>query len=192
MKEASFLEKLLDGAEVEWMRLGEVCGLITTGKLNANAMEDGGDYPFFTCNEKPYKINSYAFDLEAILISGNGSQVGHLNYFKGKFNAYQRTYIIGNFRDVYAMYLFHYLSHTLKSYIFQNSKKGSIPYITMPMLESFPIPIPAPQNPKKSLEIQAEIVRILDNFTELTARKKQYEYYRNLLLNLPKLAEVKA
>ncbi len=190
MNNTNFLEKLLDGERVEWKRLGEVCGLITTGKLNANAMEEGGNYPFFTCNEKPYKINSYAFDLEAILISGNGSQVGHLNYYKGKFNAYQRTYIVGDFRDVNAMYLFHYLNYTLKSYILQNSRKGSIPYITMPMLEGFQILIPCPDNPKKSLEIQAEIVRILDNFTtltaeltaELTARKKQYAYYREQLL----------
>ncbi|HHF2284398.1 TPA: restriction endonuclease subunit S, partial [Haemophilus influenzae] len=88
----TFLEKLLDGAEVEWKPLKKVCNFISTGKLNANAMDENGIYPFFTCNEKPYKINNYAFDMEAILISGNGSQVGHLNYFKGKFNAYQRTY----------------------------------------------------------------------------------------------------
>jgi type I restriction enzyme S subunit len=87
---------------------GKLSDLITTGKLNAKAMEDDGIYPFFTCNETPYKINSYPFDIEAILISGNGSQVGHLNYYKGKFNAYQRTYIVGSFKDVIrVMYLFH-------------------------------------------------------------------------------------
>ena len=52
--------------------------------------------------------------LEAILISGNGSQVGHLNYYKGKFNAYQRTYIVGEFKDnVDISYLYHYLKYTL-------------------------------------------------------------------------------
>jgi type I restriction enzyme S subunit len=188
----NFMEKLLDGVEVEWKALGSVCDLITTGKLNANAMHDDGIYPFFTCNETPYKINNYAFDLEAIIISGNGSQVGHLNYYHGKFNAYQRTYIVSGFKKhVQVMYLFHYLSHTLKAYITQNSRKGSVPYITMPMLEDFQIPIPCPGNPKKSLEIQAEIVRILDTFIELTAeltaeltvRKKQYNYYRDQLLS---------
>ena len=87
MSDASFMEKLLEGVDVVWKPLENVCELITTGKLNANAMEVGGMYPFFTCNAKPYKINNYAFDLEAIIISGNGSQVGHLNYYKGKFNA---------------------------------------------------------------------------------------------------------
>jgi len=185
----SYLGKILGGVEVEWKMLGEVVDLITTGRLNANAMEDNGIYPFFTCNEKPYKINSYAFDLEAILISGNGSQVGHLNYYNGKFNAYQRTYIIGEFKDsIEVKYLYHYLNHTLRGYITKHSRKGSVPYITMPMLVNFPIPVP-------DIEIQKEIVRILDKFTELTAeltveltaeltaRKKQYSYYREQLLN---------
>ncbi|WP_106424632.1 restriction endonuclease subunit S, partial [Escherichia coli] len=192
MSELSYLEKLLDGAEVEWLPLSSLCNLITTGKLNANAMEDNGAYPFFTCNEEPYRINTYAFDLEAILISGNGSQVGHLNYYNGKFNAYQRTYILGGFNEnVDIMYLYYYLMHTLKPYIHKNSRKGSVPYITMPMLENFKFPIPCPSNPEKSLAIQSEIVRILDKFTALTAeltaelnmRKKQYNYYRDQLLS---------
>ncbi|EEW2030260.1 TPA: restriction endonuclease subunit S [Escherichia coli] len=192
MSELSYLEKLLDGAEVEWLPLSSLCNLITTGKLNANAMEDNGAYPFFTCNEEPYRINTYAFDLEAILISGNGSQVGHLNYYNGKFNAYQRTYILGGFNEnVDIMYLYYYLMHTLKPYIHKNSRKGSVPYITMPMLENFKFPIPCPNNLEKSLAIQSEIVRILDKFTELTAeltaeltlRKKQYNYYRDKLLS---------
>lgn len=192
MSELSYLEKLLDGAEVEWLPLSSLCNLITTGKLNANAMEDNGAYPFFTCNEEPYRINTYAFDLEAILISGNGSQVGHLNYYNGKFNAYQRTYILGGFNEnVDIMYLYYYLMHTLKPYIHKNSRKGSVPYITMPMLENFKFPIPCPNNLEKSLAIQSEIVQILDKFTALTAeltaelsmRKKQYNYYRDQLLS---------
>ncbi|HEI8685194.1 restriction endonuclease subunit S [Morganella morganii] len=192
MSELSYLEKLLNGTEIELLPLSSLCELITTGKLNANAMEDNGAYPFFTCNEEPYRINTYAFDLEAILISGNGSQVGHLNYYNGKFNAYQRTYILGEFNEnVDIMYLYYYLMHTLKHYIHKNSKKGSVPYITMPMLENFTFPIPCPNTPEKSLAIQSEIVRVLDTFTaltaeltdELTARKKQYSYYRDQLLS---------
>ena len=198
MSQLNYLEKLLDGVDVEWLPMKSLCSTITTGKLNANAMEDDGIYPFYTCNENPYKINSYAFDLEAIIISGNGSQVGHLNYYKGRFNAYQRTYVVGGFEEkIIVMYLFHYLNYTLKSYITQNSRKGSVPYITMPMLENFQVPIPCPDNPEKSLAIQAEIVRILDAFTAMTAeltaelnlRKKQYNYYRDLLLNFPKPME---
>ena len=188
----TFLEKLLDGAKVEWKPLKKVCNFISTGKLNANAMDENGIYPFFTCNEKPYKINNYAFDMEAILISGNGSQVGHLNYFKGKFNAYQRTYVIGEFdNNTLAMYLYHYLNFKLRDYITINSKKGSVPYITLPMLEKFEIPIPP-------LPVQTEIVKILDALTaltseltsELTLRRKQYEYSREKLLSEEELEKV--
>ena len=180
-----YIARLLQGAEVIWKPLGEVAELITTGKLNANAMEENGIYPFFTCNENPYKINTYAFDMEAILISGNGSQVGHINFYKGKFNAYQRTYILGNFiNQILSKFLHYYLKSELRNYIITNSKKGSVPYITLPMLEKFQIPLPP-------LSVQQEIVCILDKFTQLEAeleaeldcRKRQYEYYRNKLLS---------
>ena len=189
-----YIDTLLQGASMEWKPLGEVAELITTGKLNANAMEENGIYPFFTCNENPYKINTYAFDMEAILISGNGSQVGHINFYKGKFNAYQRTYILGNFvNQILSKFVYYYLKSELRNYIITNSKKGSVPYITLPMLEKFQIPLPP-------LPVQQEIVRILDKFTtleaeleaELEARKKQYEYYKDNLLTFGDEAEWKA
>ncbi len=58
MSDMNFLKRLLDGVAVEWKTLGDVCNLMTTGKSNADAMEDDGIYPFFTCNETPYKINN--------------------------------------------------------------------------------------------------------------------------------------
>lgn len=73
-----------------YVKLGDICQ-ITTGKLDANAQVDNGIYPFFTCAEQPFKIDSFAFDTEALLISGNGANLGYINYYKGKFNAYQRT-----------------------------------------------------------------------------------------------------
>lgn len=170
---------------VEYKNLEYLCGTITTGKLNANAMVENGQYPFFTCDSKPFRINKYAFDEEAILISGNGSQVGHINYYNGKFNAYQRTYVIYNFKEINVRFLLHFLTGYLKEYILKNCKKGSVPYITLPMLQKFSVPVPP-------MEVQCEIVHILDDFTllsaelsvELKARQKQYEYYKNSLLNI--------
>ena len=83
----------------EIKKLGNICK-IQTGKLDANAKVENGEYPFFTCDSQPYRIDTFAFDEEAILISGNGSLVGHINYYKGKFNAYQRTYVLTGF-DTY-------------------------------------------------------------------------------------------
>jgi type I restriction enzyme S subunit len=94
-------------------------------------------------------------------------------------------------------FLLTYLKAYLRPYIMQHSKKGSVPYITMPMLENFKIPIP-------SLTQQAEITRTLDKFDTLTnslqeglpreiaLRQQQYAYYRDLLLNFPKREEVAA
>ncbi|MBP9100921.1 MAG: restriction endonuclease subunit S [Nitrosomonas sp.] len=67
---------------------------IKTGKLDVNAGAENGKYPFFTCASTPYKVNEYAFDTEAVLIAGNGDL--NVKYYKGKFNAYQRTYVIQN------------------------------------------------------------------------------------------------
>lgn len=169
---------------VEWKKLGELC-IIRTGKLNANAQVENGIYPFFTCDAHPFRIDEYAFDTEAILISGNGSQVGHLNYYKGKFNAYQRTYVLDDFKKVDIFYVLHYLKGTIRSYVMGKSKKGSVPYITLPMLLEFLIPIPSHSE-------QSRIVSILDTFTssisnlkqQIEERRKQYEYERDLLLDL--------
>lgn len=178
----NLIQKLCNN-NIKTVTLQQICNKITTGKLDANAMEEGGQYPFFTCSRKTYKINSYRFDCEALIIAGNG-EVGERKYYKGKFDAYQRTYVLYEFNEeVDVQYLFHYLRGYLKPYVFALSKKGSIPYITLGILKNFPIPLPP-------LLIQQEIVRILDTFTnltaeltaELTARRKQYEYYRDELL----------
>ena len=175
------------------MKLNKVCNKITTGKLNANAKDQDGLYPFFTCDAMPYKINTYAFDEEAILISGNGSQVGHINYYKGKFNAYQRTYVLSEFTDeIDVNYLLLYLNAYLRQYIHKHSKKGSVPYITLPMLQNFEIPLPNKVD-------QARIAKALGAFdklmndpaegisAEIAARREQYEYYRTKLLTFQEL-----
>lgn len=145
-------------------------------------MVKNGPYPFFTCDEKPYTIDTYAFDGESILVSGNGSKVGHVNYCNGKFNAYQRTYVLMDFKtDVF--FVLHYLKAYLREYIIRKSNKASVPYIKLPHLVNFKIPLPP-------LAVQKEIVEILDTFTgmidnlqkELEQRQKQFEYYRKSLL----------
>lgn len=66
-----------------------------TGKLNSNASVVNGKYPFFTCSSETFKTNSYSFDCEAVLLAGNNaSAIYPLKYFSGKFDAYQRTYVV--------------------------------------------------------------------------------------------------
>lgn len=161
---------------VEWKKLGELCR-IRTGKLNANAQEENGIYPFFTCDVNPYKINSYAFDCEALILAGNGN-IGSVKHYIGKFNAYQRTYVLSEFEKINARFLYHHLNCFFKSYIEIKLRKGSVPYITLPLLTEYFIPIP-------SLQEQEGIVGILDTFTasidnlkaQIEQRRKQYEGY---------------
>ena len=65
---------------------------IKTGKLDANVSSEDGKYPFFTCSKEPLKISTYSYDCECVLVAGNGDL--NVKYYNGKFDAYQRTYII--------------------------------------------------------------------------------------------------
>ncbi|EEM5542243.1 restriction endonuclease subunit S [Salmonella enterica] len=74
--------------------IGDACN-IRTGKLDANRAVKDGDYPFFTCAEFPEKIDHYAFDGDVVLIAGNNARGNfHVSRYQGKFNAYQRTYVL--------------------------------------------------------------------------------------------------
>ena len=111
---------------------------ITTGKLNANAMVKDGRYDFYTSGISKYKINEYAFEGPAITIAGNGATVGFMHMANGKFNAYQRTYVLQNFK-INRDYLFYNIQKELPRKIHEESRTGSIPYIVMDMLEDLPI-----------------------------------------------------
>ena len=122
------------------MRLGDICK-ITTGKLDANAQVENGQYPFFTCAESPFNIDSYAFDTEALLISGNGANLGYINYYKGKFNAYQRTYVLDLF-SVNIQYVKWTLKVLLPKRIAIEKSSSNTPYIVLSTLADLKIPIP--------------------------------------------------
>ena len=74
-----------------FVRLGTLTR-IRTGKLDANASSENGSYPFFTCSKETLRISSYSYDCECVLVAGNGDL--NVKYYDGKFDAYQRTYII--------------------------------------------------------------------------------------------------
>lgn len=112
---------------------------IATGKLDANASTPNGKYPFFTCAEQPIRIDTYAFNTDAILVSGNGSKVGYVTRYKGKFNAYQRTYVLSNPQNISLDYLYYYLKAFIRPYINQLKHGSSIPYITLPILQNLPV-----------------------------------------------------
>ena len=132
----------LPGFSGEWevRRLGDVAR-ITTGKKDVNEGNPAGQYPFFTCARAHTFSDKFSFDCEAILIAGNG-EVGNLNYFNGKFEAYQRTYVLQSFA-INVSYLWHQLTAHLVQSLGVGTIGSSIPYIKMENLVGFEFKIPA-------------------------------------------------
>ena len=136
-------------------RLGEIC-CIRTGKLDANAMVNDGKYPFFTCARERYSIDTYAFDTDALLISGNGANVGYIHHYTGKFNAYQRTYILDQFQeDINYVHVF--LNRFLSSRIDAEKKAGNTPYIVLSTLSDMEIYIPDETTTKQLVDLFTQI-----------------------------------
>ncbi|EHZ3623352.1 restriction endonuclease subunit S [Escherichia coli] len=191
MSEMSYLEKLLDGVEVEWVTLGSMAD-IGTGSSNRQDESENGIYPFYVRSKNILKSDTFEFDEVAIVIPGEGGIGDIFHYVEGKYALHQRAYRIRiTTNAVDTKFLYYFMSSSFKQYILTKSVGATAISIRKPMLEGFKVPIPSPDNPEKSLAIQSEIVRILDKFTALTAeltaelnmRKKQYNYYRDQLLS---------
>jgi len=191
MSNVRFMDKLDDSVHMDWVSLGAVAD-IGTGSSNRQDKSENGIYPFYVRSKNVLKSDTFQFDEVAIVVPGEGGIGEIFHYVEGKYALHQRAYRIRVISGILnTKFLYHFMSSNFKKYILAKSVGATATSIRKPMLEGFQIPIPCPENPKKSLEIQAEIVRILDAFTsltaeltaELTARKKQYNYYRDKLLS---------
>jgi type I restriction enzyme S subunit len=138
---------------------------IQTGKLDANASSPDGVYPFFTCAREPLRIANWKYDLDAVLVAGNGDL--NVKHYKGKFDAYQRTYIISakNESALCTRYLFYFMDSYLET-LREQSIGGIIKYIKLGMLTDAKIPLPP-------LEEQKRIAAILDQADDIR-RKRQH------------------
>ena len=167
------IRELINGWE--HVRLGDICK-ITTGKLDANALVENGQYPFFTCAERPFNIDSYAFDTEALLISGNGANLGYINYYKGKFNAYQRTYVLDHF-SVNIQYVKWALKVLLPQRIAIEKSSSNTPYIVLSTLADLKIPIPNNSKQNHIADLMMSFERKLSTqlvLSDLYNKQKQY------------------
>ena len=153
----------------EWVekKLGESVGSFKTGKLDANAMVEGGEYRFYTCAKDFSFIDSYAFEGDCIMIAGNGAHLGYVHHYNGKFNAYQRTYVLSDF-NCDSNYLECCIRRFLPDRIRQEKKEGNMPYIVLStltdMLLYFP---PSPEEQKKIADCLFE----MDNLISAQAQK---------------------
>ena len=158
-----------------YVKLGDICQ-ITTGKLDANAQVDNGIYPFFTCAEQPFKIDSFAFDTEALLISGNGANLGYINYYHGKFNAYQRTYVLDIFSEN-IQYIKWALKVLLPKRIAIEKSSSNTPYIVLSTLTDLRLPIPNKSNQCHIAKLMQSLERKLSSQIALNGSYNKLKQY---------------
>ena len=132
---------------------------IQTGRKDANYGSDEGKYPFFTCAAEPIRCHGYSFDCRAILLAGNGD-INNISRYNGKFEAYQRTYVVKIAEPLCFDYIFYWFKY--RWFDFNKGKMfgTAIPYIRLGNLQEFPTPIPP----------LAEQQRIVDRIESLVAK----------------------
>ncbi|CAD5978392.1 Type-1 restriction enzyme EcoDI specificity protein [Planktothrix rubescens] len=151
-------------SKINYVSLNEI-STIQTGKKDANYGDKGGEYPFFTCADKPILSPTYSFDGESIILPGNGANVGMVFYHVGKFEAYQRTYVLNNIK-CNSRYLFHHLSAYWKKFNLSKQFGSATNYIRMQNFLDYTIPLPP-------IASQRTIANILDKADEIIRKRKE-------------------
>ncbi|MFI3225320.1 restriction endonuclease subunit S [Streptococcus suis] len=170
---------------VEWKELGEVCVVNKGKQLNKTFLVDDGQYPAYN-GGKTYsgRTDSYNVTENTVIISQGGASAGFVNFVTTKFWANAHCYyLLPDITRVNNRYLYHFLKMK-QSYLMDFQHGAGIPALKSDKITKMPLPLPP-------LKIQEEIVQILDKFTEyvteltaeLTLRQKQYNYFRDYLLN---------
>ena len=162
----------------EWVKLGKIVK-ITTGNKDANHGIENGKYDFFTCSKEAIKSNTYSYEGECILLPGNGANVGLSIYYQGRFEAYQRTYVLEKIISEFNMrYLQLALEWNWKRY---NSNKlfgSAIPYIKMGNLENYLFPIPPLEEQKRIVAKIEELMPYVEKYdkayTEVEKLNKKF------------------
>ena len=188
----TFLEKLLDGAEVEWKPLDEVANIVNNARKPVkSSLRVSGNIPYYGANNIQDYVEGYTHDGEFVLIAEDGSaslENYSIQWAVGKFWANNHVHVVNGKEKLNNRFLYHYLTNMNFIPFLAGKERAKL---TKAKLQQIPIPIPP-------LSVQTEIVKILDALTaltseltsELTLRRKQYEYYREKLLSEEELGKV--
>ena len=132
--------EIVDGVPEGWKKLPlPKIAPIVTGKKDANFATENGQYLFFTCAQEPIKAQSYSFDCDAVILAGNGDF--NVKLYRGKFEAYQRTYVFSPYESN-NLYLLYYSVKNNMRQLFQGASGSTIKFLTKHMLEEIMIYIP--------------------------------------------------
>ena len=185
----TFLEKLLDGAEVEWKPLDEVANIVNNARKPVkSSLRVSGNIPYYGANNIQDYVEGYTHDGEFVLIAEDGSaslENYSIQWAVGKFWANNHVHVVNGKEKLNNRFLYHYLTNMNFIPFLAGKERAKL---TKAKLQQIPIPIPP-------LPVQTEIVKILDALTALTSeltselilRRKQYEYYRERLLSFDSL-----
>lgn len=172
--------KIVDGVPEEWekKKVGDITP-IKTGKKDANFGTEDGTYPFFTCAQEPIKAPSYSFDTSAVILAGNGDF--NVKLYRGKFEAYQRTYVLEPTNEKMLYLLYFCISENMNR-LATGASGSTIKFLTKGMIESLVINEPS--------------TRVLDSFNQIIepirTQKEKLQFQIRLLTEardrlLPKL-----
>ena len=185
----TFLEKLLDGAEVEWKPLDEVANIVNNARKPVkSSLRVSGNIPYYGANNIQDYVEGYTHDGEFVLIAEDGSaslENYSIQWAVGKFWANNHVHVVNGKEKLNNRFLYHYLTNMNFIPFLAGKDRAKL---TKAKLQQIPIPIPP-------LSVQTEIVKILDALTALTSeltselilRRKHYEYYRERLLSFDSL-----
>ena len=169
----SHLESVLSRRQKNWsdFNLGKLCQ-VKTGKKDVNQGNPGGQFPFFTCAAEHTYSDSYSFDTEALLIAGNGN-VGQVSYYSGKFEAYQRTYVLSDFKGVHAKYMFRVLDKRLSATVSKLKLGNTMPYIKIGMLTDHVVPVPTLAEQKLITDELDSVASEIDRLKSIYVEKSE-------------------
>ena len=171
-------QQLLKGWEANFLKL--LC-TIKTGDKDVNQGSENGKYPFFTCAQEISNSETFSFEGEAILIAGNGNF--NVKFYHGRFEAYQRTYVLQNFKNVDAKYLFYFINNKLGD-ITKGNRGSTIKYIRLGDIANYPIIYPTSKETQQAIvnKIESLFDEIDEGIGRLKTAAQQIQQYRQSLL----------
>lgn len=172
--------EIVDGTPVGWECLDFLkVAPIITGKKDANFGSENGKYLFFTCSQQPLLAKSYSYDCDAVILAGNGDF--NVKLYRGKFEAYQRTYVLSPYKTEHLYLLFYTIKNRI-NYLIQGASGSTIKFLTKGMIADIKVLVPT-----------CEILNQYNEIAESLQRKLEVLIYQNKLLTeardrlLPKL-----
>jgi len=183
-KANEIFSQYLSNVEADYLPLEKLIN-IKTGKLDSNAMVENGEFPFFTCSREIYSIDKFAFECDAVLLAGNNAS-GDFNvkHYEGKFNAYQRTYVLTvvDSNSLRSRYLYFQLINALSKFKRMSVGAGT-KFLKIGMIRSLEIPLPPIIAQDKILEKLEKLLKLSEELhTAYNGKARQLSSLKSAIL----------